>query len=172
MCNDWLSCISRPQAPHHSESREAERGGGMEQSSFFFCLSLTRPYFLCPFYLSSPNFLRLTFFFFPFSLCDSLLSKHLLQELLSLFQTPFPPAGTRWNPWIYLDAHLMTISSNTRGILILLECRFVKSVFQSETTLPAVPGNYTLVTWQQQHSHWATTASFKLELKWKPWSLL
>lgn len=50
------------------------------------------------------------------------------------------------SPRNFLDAHLMTISSLAH--LYFLEMQ-ICSVSQRETTLPAVPGNYALVTWQE-----------------------
>lgn len=71
-------------------------------------------------------------------------------------------AGPSRSPRNFLDAHLMTISSLAQ--LHFLEMQ-ICSVSQRETTLPAVPGNYALVTWQE-HECWMATASFKLQPVW------
>lgn len=66
------------------------------------------------------------------------------------------------SPRNFLDAHLMTISSLAH--LHFLEMQ-ICGVSERETTLPAVPGNYALVTWQE-HECWMATASFKLQAVW------
>lgn len=71
-------------------------------------------------------------------------------------------AGPSRRPRNFLDAHLMTISSLAH--LHFLEMQ-ICSASQRETTLPAVPGNYALVTWQE-HECWMATASFKLQPVW------
>lgn len=87
---------------------------------------------------------------FPFPLLPSLFHLLITQTGASrnhlAISSSISLAGPSRSPRNVLDAHLMTISSLAH--LLFLEMQ-ICSASQRETTLPAVPGNYALVTWQE-----------------------